>query len=75
MSNQNTNTEPSTLTGNLKAGAGYVVETAGAAIGHTGLQQQGKELRDAGNKEYQEAQAQNYAQGAADRVSGKVSRK
>lgn len=50
---------------------GTVVETIGNVTGATSWQQSGKEEHAAGEGEYKAAQAKGYAEGTADRLTGK----
>jgi uncharacterized protein YjbJ (UPF0337 family) len=50
---------------------GNAVETIGNATGASSWQQSGKEEHAAGEGEYKAAQAKGYAEGAADRITGK----
>ena len=60
-----------TIYRNYNSVAGTVKETIGNALGSTEWQKAGKEQHAKGEAEIKAAQAQGYAEGAKDQVSGK----
>ncbi|DBA84027.1 TPA: hypothetical protein ACH3X1_006511 [Trebouxia sp. C0004] len=65
-----TKSEPSKVTGNLKAAQGAVKETLGAAVGAKQMESEGKATRAEGNTELEAAKAKGYAEGAGDSLAG-----
>ncbi|MBW0514446.1 hypothetical protein O181_060599 [Austropuccinia psidii MF-1] len=64
--------EPSKLNANYNSLVGGIKEQVGAATGLNDLQSSGVQQKSQGDAEYKAAQAQGYAEGAVDRVSGKI---
>lgn len=64
--------EPSKMNANYNSTMGMAKDTLGSALGATDLAQQGQKQKADGDAEYKAAQAQEYAEGAVDAVSGKV---
>ncbi|CAH7666632.1 hypothetical protein BY996DRAFT_4580088 [Phakopsora pachyrhizi] len=64
--------EPSKFSGNFNSTIGGLKEQVGHAIGSTDLESSGAQQKTKGDAEYKAAQAQGYAEGTKDRVSGKV---
>lgn len=62
--------EPSQLSGQFHSAKGNVVDAIGNATGSTEWQKSGKEEHAAGEGEIKAAQAKQWAEGAADQVSG-----
>lgn len=73
-SNSFLTTAPSALSAhrNYNSVAGTVKETIGNALGSTEWQKAGKEQHAKGEGEIKAAQAQGYAEGTKDQVSGKI---
>ncbi|GAA5944569.1 hypothetical protein JCM3775_003296 [Rhodotorula graminis] len=67
-------TEPSKTTGNYDYAVGSIKETIGNVVGAESLAQAGSEQAAKGDAEYKLAQTQEYAEGTADRVGGKIDR-
>lgn len=67
----NAQQEPSKVNANLKSMAGTAEETLAAAVGATGYQKAGQNLRAEADQEYKAAQAQGYAEGVVDQFTGK----
>ncbi|KAJ6562005.1 hypothetical protein B0H19DRAFT_1219890 [Mycena capillaripes] len=65
------NNGPDKTTGQFHSTKGTVVETIGNLTGLQSWQTSGKEEHAAGEGEYKAAQAQGYAEGTADRITGK----
>ncbi|KAJ2915441.1 hypothetical protein MD484_g4991, partial [Candolleomyces efflorescens] len=63
--------EPSKTTGQFHSTKGSAVEAIGNLTGATSWQQSGKEEHAKGEAEYKAAQAQGYAEGTMDRMTGK----
>ncbi|KAF8623372.1 hypothetical protein AX17_007449 [Amanita inopinata Kibby_2008] len=62
---------PSKVSGQMHSMKGTAVEAIGNMTGATSWQQSGKEEHAKGEGEYKAAQAQGYAEGTMDRLSGK----
>ncbi|KAA1472284.1 hypothetical protein DENSPDRAFT_838505 [Dentipellis sp. KUC8613] len=70
---EQTNTpQPSKMTGQFHSVKGTVVEMIGDATGATSWQTSGREEHLRGEREIQDAQAREYANGLVDRAEGKV---
>ncbi|KAL8287359.1 hypothetical protein RQP46_003811 [Phenoliferia psychrophenolica] len=65
-------TEPSKTSGTYNSVVGGVSETLGNLVGSAGIAQSGKDQKASGDAEYKAAQAKEYVDATADRVTGKV---
>ncbi|KAF8888625.1 mismatched base pair and cruciform DNA recognition protein [Infundibulicybe gibba] len=70
-SNNMSSGEPNKTSGQFHSTKGTAVEAIGNMTGATSWQNSGREEHAQGEAEYNAARAKGYAEGAADRVSGK----
>ncbi|KAI3613284.1 hypothetical protein WG66_001503 [Moniliophthora roreri] len=69
--NNMTSDEPNKRSGQLHSTKGNIKETVGGMVGAHGMQQRGQEEHARGQAEYDAARGKGYAEGIADRITGK----